>query len=149
MKTSMVDIHVHVQIDNKPWWHSIHMNFYHKLTIYLEKNLNIDFRFISTCMIFWKKPTMSKWASDWCSTPKQLCFSYIMARTRYNHIIMMMSALYMTSTLKLDLLVVAHWNNSQRVDNFVAPPWHIPSKPVFPLSPYCCVLSGEVKIPIA
>ena len=59
---------------------------------------------------------MSKWASDWCSTPKQLFFSYIMARTSYNHIIMMMSALYMTSTLKLDLIVVAHWNNIPSVD---------------------------------
>ena len=59
---------------------------------------------------------MSKWVSDWCLTPKQLFFSYIMARTSYNHIIMMMSALYMTCTLKLDLLVLAHWNNNPQID---------------------------------
>ena len=59
---------------------------------------------------------MSKWVSDCCLTPKQLFFSYIMARTSYNHIIMMMSALYMISTLKLDLLVLAHWNNIPPVD---------------------------------
>ena len=45
----------------------------------------------------------------------------------------MMSALYKTSTLRLDLLVLAHCNNSQRVDIFVI--ILIPSKPVFPLSP--------------
>jgi hypothetical protein len=59
---------------------------------------------------------MSNWVSDWCLTPKQLFFSYVMARTSYNHIIMMMFALYKTCTLKLDLLVLAHWNNIPPVD---------------------------------
>ena len=59
---------------------------------------------------------MSKWVSDWCLTPKQLFFSYIMARTSYNNIIIMMSALYKTSALTLDLLVLAHWNNNLPVN---------------------------------
>ena len=59
---------------------------------------------------------MSKWVSDWCLTTKQLFFSHSMARTSYNHIIMMLFALYKTSTLKLDVLVLAHWNNIPPVD---------------------------------
>ena len=44
-KTAMIDIHVHVQIDKKPWWHNIHMNFYHKLTFYLPTRFKYWFLF--------------------------------------------------------------------------------------------------------
>ena len=148
MKTAMIDIYM--LSNSQPWLHNLLMNVYHKLTFYLETRFRYWFLFYFYLYDILNKnnpiiignmhaiTVMSKWVSDWCLTPKQLFFSYIMARTSYNHIIMMMSALYKTSTLKLDLLVLAHWNNNQWVDIFVAPLWQsilISSKPVFPRSP--------------
>jgi hypothetical protein len=126
MKTAMIDIYM--LSNSQPWLHNLLMNVYHKLTFDLETRFRYWFLFYFYLYDILNKnnpiiignmhaiTVMSKWVSDWCLTPKQLFFSYIMARTSYNHIIMMMSALYMTCTLKLDLLVLAHWNNNPQID---------------------------------
>ena len=54
---------------------------------------------------------------------------------------MMMTALYY-NTLSWIFIVLAHWNNSPRIDIFPHSET-LSCPPVFALSPYCCVLSGE------
>ena len=79
--------------------------------------------------------------------PIQQFVSYIMERENkliFNEM-MMRSALYWTNTLSWIFIVLAHWNNSPRVDMSVNS-GHIiliPSQPVFAFSPECCVLSRE------
>ena len=51
--------------------------------------------------------------------------------------LMMKSASYSHNTLSWIFIVIAHWNNSPRIDRHVAPLGHIiliPSQPVFALS---------------
>ena len=58
---------------------------------------------------------------------------------------MMRSAMCYTNTLSWIFIVLTHGNNSPRID-MSTPRWHIiliPSQPVFALSPYCFVFSGE------
>ena len=60
---------------------------------------------------------MSEWLSDCCLMPIQQFFSYSMSRTNYLFNEMMMrSALFLTNTLSWIFIVLAHWNNSTRVD---------------------------------
>jgi len=47
---------------------------------------------------------------------KTAIFQLYHGENKLHHIMMMMSTLYKTSTLKLDVLVLAHWNNNPPVD---------------------------------
>jgi len=60
-----------------------------------------------------------KWVGDYCLTPNEQFFSYIMARTSY--FLMRWRwwgplCTHDTNTLSWIFIVLAHWNNSPRVD---------------------------------
>ena len=62
-----------------------------------------------------------KCASEYCLTPNEQFFSYIMARPSFIFDEMMMmslmkSTLFYTNVLSWIFIVLSHWNNSQRVD---------------------------------
>jgi hypothetical protein len=87
-----------------------------------------------------------KRASDYCLTPTQLFFSYIMARTSYiqwnDHDVRFV----LDQHAKMDFYSNSSLKYGQSAGRHVAPLGHnilIPSQPVFGLTPYYCVLSGE------
>jgi hypothetical protein len=91
--------------------------------------------------ISWIEQVTFQWDDDnddvlknWTSN-----FSYIMVRTSY---ISIWGG--WTSMLSSIFIVLAHWNNSRWVDMSLHTEWlQIPSQPLFTLTPWCCVLSGE------
>jgi hypothetical protein len=81
-----------------------------------------------------------------CSlTPTQQFFSYIMARTCWFSMIWWWGPLCSSPTCLVGFYSASSLKQ-QSEDRHVTPLWHISlilSQPVFTLSPYCCVLSGE------
>ena len=56
------------------------------------------------------------WVSDCCLTPTQQGVSCIMVNKLIFHEMMMRSILYLSDTLSWIFIVIAHWNNSPRID---------------------------------
>ena len=61
---------------------------------------------------------MSEYVSDCCLMPTQQIFQLYHGENKLIFNEMMMSALYKTNTLSQICIVLAHWNNSPRVDMF-------------------------------
>jgi hypothetical protein len=74
-------------------------------------------RFIHWCDHYSYIPTIFyEWVSDCCLTPTQQCVSCIMVNMLIFHEMMMRFTLYLSDTLSWIFIVIAHWNNSLRID---------------------------------
>ena len=92
-----------------------------------KQDLNIDFCFISTCLIFDKKPVIvgimhaiTVRVSEWLKLTPNEKYSVIPRRNKLHSMTWWWCPLY-TRQARLNwiLIVLALWSNSQRVDTFV------------------------------
>jgi hypothetical protein len=88
---------------------------------------------------------LSEWMSDCCLTPVEQFFSCIMARTSY--ISMRWWCLLCTRPTDLVglLIVLAHWNNSPRVDMWCSTKTHNSNSEPINLCPYSLIWCAKRK----